>query len=180
VIYPFNLPNIKLEKSYLTFTCACHEKWFQFFFCLSNEHTEKGNIYCICMSNHSVWFDIWVIFIRYHSLLSLVTVSFSKLTATLIANYTTVTTSYSLQSWVMLDMPTSCKFLSHSVMNYGLIFLGDSSYSAKVWKRQKNIIRLITQCRIRDSCKDLFKNLKILPLQSQYIWSLLLFVVKQQ
>jgi hypothetical protein len=31
--------------------------------------------------------------------------------------------------------------------------------------------------RSRDSCRDLFKNLTILPLQSQYILSLLLFVV---
>ena len=30
--------------------------------------------------------------------------------------------------------------------------------------------------RSRDSCKKLFKELKILPLQSQYILSLLLFV----
>jgi hypothetical protein len=54
-------------------------------------------------------------------------------------------------------------------MNYGLIFWGDPSYSAKICNIQKNIIRIITQCRIRDPCKDLFKNLKILPLQSQHI-----------
>jgi hypothetical protein len=29
----------------------------------------------------------------------------------------------------------------------------------------------------KDQCRELFKNLKILPLQSQYILSLLLFVV---
>ena len=29
-----------------------------------------------------------------------------------------------------------------------------------------------------DSCRQLFKNLKILPLKSQYIFSLLLFVAK--
>jgi hypothetical protein len=81
VIYPFNLPNIKFQKSYLTFTSACHEKRCQFFFCLINQHTESGNIYCICMSNQSVWFHIWVILICYYSLRSSVTVSFSKLTA---------------------------------------------------------------------------------------------------
>ena len=31
--------------------------------------------------------------------------------------------------------------------------------------------------RGRDSCREHFKNLKILPLQSQYIYSLLLFVI---
>jgi hypothetical protein len=34
--------------------------------------------------------------------------------------------------------------------------------------------------RNRDSCRQLFKNLKILPLQSQYIFSLLLFVAKNK
>jgi hypothetical protein len=65
----------------------------------------------------------------------------------------------------------------YSIMNYGLIFWENSSHSVKNFKIQKNIIRIITVCRSRDSCRDLFKNLKILPLQSQYILSLLLFVV---
>jgi len=34
--------------------------------------------------------------------------------------------------------------------------------------------------RNRDSCCQLFKNLKILPLKSQYIFSLLLFVAKNR
>jgi hypothetical protein len=34
--------------------------------------------------------------------------------------------------------------------------------------------------RNRDSCCQLFKNLKILPLKSQYIFSLLLFVVENK
>jgi hypothetical protein len=66
-------------------------------------------------------------------------------------------------------------------MNYGLIFWGNSSQSAKIFKIQKkNIIRSITGCRSRDTSRDLFKNLKILPLQSQYILSLLLFVVNNK
>ena len=32
----------------------------------------------------------------------------------------------------------------------------------------------------RDSCPNIFKELKILPLQSQYIFSLLLFIVKNK
>jgi hypothetical protein len=58
----------------------------------------------------------------------------------------------------------------HSIVNYGLIFCGNSSHSVKNFKIHKNIIS-------RDSCRDLFKNLRILPLQSQYILSHLLFVV---
>ena len=42
------------------------------------------------------------------------------------------------------------------------------------------MIRIITGCRCRDSCSDLFMNLKVLPLQSQDILSLLLFVVNNK
>jgi len=57
----------------------------------------------------------------------------------------------------------------HSIMNYGLIFWGKSSHDAKILKIHKNIIRIITGCRSRDLCRYLFINLKVLPLQSQYI-----------
>ena len=65
-------------------------------------------------------------------------------------------------------------------MNYGLIFWGNSSHSANIFEIHKNLIRIVTGCRIRDSCRDLFKNLKILPLQSQYILLFLLFVVNNK
>jgi len=39
---------------------------------------------------------------------------------------------------------------------------------------------MIMSARNRDSCFQLFKNLKILPLKSQYIFSLLLFVAKNR
>jgi hypothetical protein len=68
----------------------------------------------------------------------------------------------------------------HSIVNYGLIFWGNSSHSVKMFKLQKNIIRIITGCRSRCSCRDLIKNLKILPLQSQYILSLFLLVFKDE
>ena len=38
----------------------------------------------------------------------------------------------------------------------------------------------MTKSRSRDSCRQLFKRLEILPLQSQYIFSVLLFVVKNK
>ena len=54
---------------------------------------------------------------------------------------------------------------------------GESSHSANIFKIQKNIIRIITGCRSIDSCRGMFKNLKILCLQSQYVLSIFLFVV---
>jgi len=65
----------------------------------------------------------------------------------------------------------------HSVMTYGLIFWGNFHYSNIIFRLQKRNIRIIAAIRCRDSCREHFKNLKILPLQSQYIYSLSLFVI---
>jgi hypothetical protein len=42
---------------------------------------------------------------------------------------------------------------------------------------QKRLIRILMGIGYRESCRELFKELKILRLSSQYIFSLLLFVV---
>jgi hypothetical protein len=68
----------------------------------------------------------------------------------------------------------------HSLMSYGIIFWGQSTNSIRVFRLQKRIIRIMMGCNIRDSCRKLFINLKILPLPSQYILGLLLFVVKNR
>jgi hypothetical protein len=53
----------------------------------------------------------------------------------------------------------------HSIINYILIFWGNSSHSAKIFKIPMNITGIITGYRSRDSCGDSLKTLKILPLQ---------------
>jgi len=58
----------------------------------------------------------------------------------------------------------------HSILSYGIIFWVNSAYSSNISKIQKRIIRIIMNVRNRDSCPQLFKNLKILPLKSQYIF----------
>jgi hypothetical protein len=55
----------------------------------------------------------------------------------------------------------------HSIMQHGLIFLGNSSNSANIYTVQKKRIRIIRGCRSRECCRSLFNNLHILPLQSQ-------------
>ena len=64
----------------------------------------------------------------------------------------------------------------HSILSHGTIFWGNSAYSSNIFKIQKRIIRIIMNAKNRDSSCQLFENLKILPLKSQYISSLLLFV----
>jgi len=62
-------------------------------------------------------------------------------------------------------------------MSYGIIFWGNSLHSSVISRMQKRVIRIILRCGYRESCRELFKELKILPLSSQYIFSLLLFIV---
>jgi hypothetical protein len=64
-----------------------------------------------------------------------------------------------------------------SLMNYGIIFWGNSSYSSKVFKLQKRIVRIITGSMSSNLCHDLFKILNILTLPSQYVFLLLFFVI---
>ena len=45
---------------------------------------------------------------------------------------------------------------------------------------ESRIIRIITNTGKRESCRQLFKQLQILPLPSQYIYSLLVFVNKNK
>ena len=65
----------------------------------------------------------------------------------------------------------------NSIMSYGLPFWGNSPHSQRIFRIQKKIIRIMVGCRSRASCRNLFRELEILPLASQYIYSLLLFVV---
>ena len=65
----------------------------------------------------------------------------------------------------------------HSIMTYGIIFWGTSSHSGDIFRLQKRVIRIITNSKKRDSCRNLFKDLNILPFYSQLIFSLLIFVI---
>jgi hypothetical protein len=63
-------------------------------------------------------------------------------------------------------------------MTYGLLFWGHSSDSIWIFMLQKRIIRIMMGCRRDDFCRKLFPILEILSLPYQYIFSLLLFVIK--
>jgi hypothetical protein len=68
----------------------------------------------------------------------------------------------------------------HSIAAHGLILWGNSHLSIRIFRLQKRVIRVITNSGSRDSCWESFKKLKILPLCSQYICPLLIFVVKNK
>jgi hypothetical protein len=60
-------------------------------------------------------------------------------------------------------------------------FLGLTIDDVLSWKQhidlQKKIIRIMTNAKPRDSCRDIFKKLEIMTLFSQYIYSLLLYII---
>jgi hypothetical protein len=68
----------------------------------------------------------------------------------------------------------------HSVMTYGLVFWDNSPHSIHIFRLQKRAIRIITNSGSRESCRELFKKMEILPLLSQFIFSLLLFIVNNK
>jgi hypothetical protein len=67
-----------------------------------------------------------------------------------------------------------------SLMNYGIIFWGYSPHSATNFAYRKKAIRIMERCGNRVSYRDLFKKLHSLPLTSQYLLSLLMFVVQHK
>jgi len=68
----------------------------------------------------------------------------------------------------------------HSVMYYGIIFWGTSTYSNNILRIQKRIIRIITNSSKCESCRQMYKQLQILTVYGQHIYSRLMFVVKSR
>ena len=69
---------------------------------------------------------------------------------------------------------------THSITSYGIILEGEQPHSEKIFRVQKRVIRIVTNSKSRDSCGELVKKLEILPLYSQYIFSLSIFVIKNK
>ena len=65
-------------------------------------------------------------------------------------------------------------------ISYGIIFWGNSSAAKNVFLLQKEILTIIANKKSRDSCRVLFKNLRIMTLYSQYIYSLILVVLNNK
>jgi hypothetical protein len=60
------------------------------------------------------------------------------------------------------------------------ILWGNLLHSSTIFSMQKKAIRIREGCGNRISCRNLFKKLQILPLTSQYMLSLLMFVVQNK
>jgi len=56
----------------------------------------------------------------------------------------------------------------------------DGEKSLAIFITQKRIVRIIMKAKARDSCRAMFSKLGILTFYSQYIFSILMFVVKHK
>lgn len=65
----------------------------------------------------------------------------------------------------------------HSIMKYGIIFWGNSPDARKAFLLHKKTIRIMMGMKQRDTCRPVFKKLNILTLASQYILSLMIFMI---
>jgi hypothetical protein len=94
------------------------------------------------------------------------------------------TTCYALWNIIHIVSTEMLKLIyfvqAHSVISYGTIFGGSSTSVHKVFIMQKRIIRIITNTKPRESCKKIFKMMGIMTLYSQYIYSLLLFIINNK
>jgi IS1 family transposase len=91
---------------------------------------------------------------------------------------------YAIRSMVPISDITTLKSIYfayfHSIIKYGIIFWGNSSYSIKIFTLQKIIIRILADAQPRTSCRSLLKKLQILPVPCQYIQSIRNFVINNQ
>jgi len=82
---------------------------------------------------------------------------------------------------MLLDVLRSTYFsYAHSIISYGIIFWGNSSHSEEIFEVQKRIIRIIMNLSKNASCRQPFKELNILPVPSQYILLVLLFLTNNK
>jgi hypothetical protein len=68
----------------------------------------------------------------------------------------------------------------HSLVTYGIIFWGNSPLVATMFCLKEKAIRIMEGCGNRVSSRDLLRKFHILPLTSQYLLSLLMFVVQHK
>jgi hypothetical protein len=65
-------------------------------------------------------------------------------------------------------------------MTYRIIFWGNSPIGATIFRLQKEAIRIMEGYGNRVWCRDLFRKFHILSVTSQYLLSLLMFVMQHK
>ena len=75
---------------------------------------------------------------------------------------------------------TICYAYIYFILSFSQIFWGRSSNANKLFILHKKIVRIITNSGVKESFREAFKNMQIMILYSQYIFSLILFTVNNK
>lgn len=67
-----------------------------------------------------------------------------------------------------------------SAIRYGIIFWGSNSSIQNIFIIQKRAIRIIQKMKFNDTCRGVFKNMKIMTVYAVYIYECLLFLFKNK
>jgi hypothetical protein len=103
------------------------------------------------------------------------------------------------RDWVMVNIDTSILITNPNLNDFQIkmnsvfntisewfmvnslsLNLNKTFYGIKVFRMHKYIIHFMMGCKRRESCRHLFRKLKILPLPCQYILPLLLFIINNR
>jgi hypothetical protein len=94
------------------------------------------------------------------------------------------TARYAVRLMVPISNINTCKSIYyacfHHTIKYGVIFGGKSSNSGKTFTLQKKIFKIMADAQPRDSCISLIKELEILPVPCDSIFSLMNFIINNQ
>jgi hypothetical protein len=83
-------------------------------------------------------------------------------------------------SWQQFSLKTVYYAYYHTMIKYGIIHWGNSTNINKVFVLQKKLIRIMKTVNPTHSCRNLFKELDILPVPCVYLFSLMTYVVNNQ
>jgi hypothetical protein len=93
-------------------------------------------------------------------------------------------TCYAISSMVHISNINTLKSIYYayfrSIIKYEIVFCSNSSNSWKIFALQKKIVRIMAGQQPRTSCKSQLKQLQILPVPCQYIFSVMNFTVSNQ
>jgi hypothetical protein len=83
-----------------------------------------------------------------------------------------------IQHFIPLDTLKLIYFAPiHSILSCGIIFWGSVACAGNVFRLQKKTMRIIANSGSRESCRHLFEEFEIFTFYSQYIYSLILFMI---
>ncbi|XP_046998846.1 uncharacterized protein LOC124614056 [Schistocerca americana] len=68
----------------------------------------------------------------------------------------------------------------HSLLKYGIVFWGNTSFAKQYFKLQKKALRLISDVVYRAAYRGIFKELKIMTLPSIFIFESICFIKNHQ